>query len=482
MSRVTSTKLNMTSRLGLLDGPHDVLPPPTGPPGTTMRLHLFLLPFLGCSTFEEASEPDASSEELATDSYPDSDPHDGANADWTVLSAGRQHSCGIRYDGTLWCWGEGEYGRLGNNSTTSSPVPVQVLAADGGAGWSDWTTVSAGGFHTCGRRTNGTLWCWGHWRVVGDGSADGERATPSQVLQSGASIGGATWSDWTLVSAGSDHTCGLRANGTLWCWGYGSDGRRGDGSTVEDRATPAQVLQTGASVGGAAWSDWTAVSAGAWHTCGLRADGTLWCWGDGDNGQRGDGTRSDRRTTPAQVLASDAPEGGAAWSDWTTVSAGGFHTCGRRADGTLWCWGYGHHGQRGDGSTSNNRDTPSSVLQASEGGATWSDWTTVSAGHDFTCGHRTDGTLWCWGYGAYGRRGDGGTSWEHPIPAQVLESEASEGGAAWSDWTTVSAGRDHACGRRSDESFWCWGYGRFGQRGDGSTSWTRTTPIEVLGL
>jgi alpha-tubulin suppressor-like RCC1 family protein len=419
----------------------------------------------------------------------------GVTSCWTEVSAGETHTCARRMDGTLYCWGAGASGQRGDGSeSTSLATPTRVLppAEVGGSPWADWAEVSAGGSHTCGRRSNGTLWCWGAGASGqrGDGTTTAIRSTPMQVVAAGEPPGGATWSDWTAVHAFATHTCGRRSNGTLWCWGDGGNGRRGDGTTTATRSTPIQVLAAGAAAGGATWSDWLGVSPGsrANLACALRAGGTLWCWGTGSLGQRGDGTTSATRSTPIQVLAENQTAGGSTWTDWTAVAAGDSHSCGRRTNGTAWCWGAQAYGRLGDGDSDLDANgvpvwsvvlAPTKVLQSGEapGGLAWSDWTALAVGTGHACGLRTGGTLWCWGAGNLGQRGDGTTDLARATPIQVV---ATGVGAPWSDWTAVTAGSVHTCGIRSNGTLWCWGTGTQGRRGDGTTTMTQSVPSKVI--
>jgi alpha-tubulin suppressor-like RCC1 family protein len=426
----------------------------------------------------------------------------GQSQCWTHVAAGSGHSCARLPSGALRCWGYGEQGQLGDGTTDGARLtPTRVLAANeepGGAEWNDWTAVAGGFNQNCGLRADGGLWCWGEtsWGQLGDGVGalyGIARTTPIQVLAFGEEAGGAVWSDWQAVAGGDAATCGLRANGTLWCWGGNSNGQLGAGIEAgwDAQLTPVQVVAAGVPAGGARWSDWQAVTFRIGHACGLRAGGTLWCWGQRSSGRLGDGyesSTSDSRNTPVQVLAADEPMGGAAWNDWVTVAAGGTSTCGIRAGGTLWCWGNGTDGRRGDGTTTANRGTPTQVLAAGEsaGGAAWSDWTHVAVGGSgysvtgHACGIREDGTLWCWGTGNRGQRGDGTTNATRTTPVQVLAAGESAGGAAWNDWTAVATGGSHTCGLRANGTLWCWGAGLAGARGDGDTTLERTTPIRVL--
>ena len=410
---------------------------------------------------------------------------------WVQAAAGSTHTCGIRGDGSLWCWGEAANGKLGNGSSTgnqSSPVRVQASGGNGETPWTDWIAIAAGGTHTCGLRSNGTAWCWGDGANGrrGDAATTATRNTPVQVLAAGETAGGTTWSDWKTIAAGPDHTCGVRSTGSAWCWGSGASGQLGDGNTAATRSTPAQVL---AVVGTETpWTDWSALTMGSAHTCGHRTTGSLWCWGSGTDGLRGDGVdnagAAGRRTRPVQVLASGQVEGGNAWSDWDQIASGDAHSCGLRSDGTAWCWGVGQYGRLGDGkgAAADVALVPVQVLAggASEGGATWNDWVSVVASSGtFSCGIREGGSLWCWGGGGNGKLGNGNVGPDQLSPVRVLAEGASEGGQAWSDWKSVVAGVAHACGIRTDGSLWCWGRGSSGERGDGTTEASRGTPVKV---
>jgi len=166
-------------------------------------------------------------------------------------ASGSEHSCAIKDDGTLWCWGANGLGQLGDDSVTLRPSPVQIGVA------SDWSTIATGRNHTCGIRA-GELYCWGvnHEYQLGDGT-DLRRRVPTRV---------GTESDWTHIGCGELHSCGVRA-GELWCWGLGTSGQLGTASTRSQR--PARL-------GGSLWSN---VATGWAFTCGIRDDGTLHCAG-----------------------------------------------------------------------------------------------------------------------------------------------------------------------------------------------------------
>ncbi len=350
-----------------------------------------------------------------------------AAGDWLDVAVGDGHTCAIKADNGLWCWGDNGYGELGNGSLTSSTTPIAV----GGA--SDWTQVRAGVSHTCGIRANGSLWCWGgnYTGQVGDGTTTA-RSTPTQVGTSTA---------WTSLSAGSYHNCALRTDGSLWCWGSSGFGQIGDGSVFEDVLTPTQI---------GAGATWKSVDAGDRHTCAVRTNGTLWCWGTDRRGVLGIGNSPGTGQTealPVQVGTS---------TDWSTASAGGTHTCGLRTSGALWCWGEGLSGQIGDNATT-ARWSPVRV-------GTETSWQQVTTGDTHTCARKANTTLWCWGNNFAGSLGLGPSDTNNrDEPAQVGWATAWETG-----WTTVVAGGYTTCGLR-DGSLYCWGDNDEGQVGDGTT-------------
>jgi len=115
-------------------------------------------------------------------------PKSAGSDGWLTVDGGQDHSdtpftCGIRLDGTLWCWGNNDYGQLGNGNTTAQNYPVPV------SGGYTWTHISAGMEHACGVRTDGVAMCWGGGGIgeLGNGTNTGTQSTPVVVS------GGHTW-------------------------------------------------------------------------------------------------------------------------------------------------------------------------------------------------------------------------------------------------------------------------------------------------
>ncbi len=360
---------------------------------------------------------------------------------WQYVAVGAEHSCGIKTDGTMHCWGVGTNGRRGDNATSATQsTPVAVVVT--GSVPDTWTSVAAGAAHTCGIGTDNTAWCWG----AGGSGRRGDNTTSASSVPLAVDVTATIPDTWLSISAGDSHTCGIGTDATLWCWGSGGNGRRGDSSTASSNI-PDAVTVTGSIP-----DTWKQVSAGGSHTCGIGANDTAWCWGLGDSGQRGDGTQTQNRTSPIAV------SGGGTWK--YIAASNNNHTCGIRNDDTTECWGINSNGALGEGTTS-YRYSPTTI---SDGGT----WSRLSGGAEFTCGIKLDGSLTCWGEPSYGQLGRG---------SAFFTARHVAGGQKWKK---VVAGYKHLCAIRSDDTMWCWGPNGYGELGDGTTT-PSSNPVQVSG-
>jgi alpha-tubulin suppressor-like RCC1 family protein len=315
---------------------------------------------------------------------------------WKQVSAGSNHVAAIKTDGTLWTWGFGTNGRLGNGTLFNRSTPVTTFA-----GGTNWRQVSVGG-NTVAIKTDGTLWTWGSGSVgqLGNGATTGNISTPVTTF-----VGG---SNWKQVSAGSVCITAIKTDGTLWTWGTGSNGRLGNGFTAGTISTPAITFAGG--------TNWKQVSAGGDHVAAIKTDGTLWTWGLASLGRLGNARFSGITSTPVTVFG-----GG---TNWKQVACGGYHTAAIKTDGTLWVWGDCSSGRLGTGATADIRSTPITTFA---GGTNWKQ---VSCGDAFISAIKTDGTLWTWGSGSTGQLGDNTT---------LIRSTPITTFAGGTNWKQVSA-------------------------------------------
>jgi alpha-tubulin suppressor-like RCC1 family protein len=261
---------------------------------------------------------------------------------WKQASVNTNQTAAIKTDGTLWTWGSGSNGQLGNGATTGNiSTPVTTFA-----GGTNWKQVSCGDDYTVAIKTDGTLWTWGSGvnGVLGNGATTGTTSTPVTTFAGGT--------NWKQVSAGSVHTAAIKTDGTLWLWGASGAGRLGNGATTGSISTPVTTFAGG--------TDWKQVSAGDSHTATIKTDGTLWTWGDAINGKHGNAVTGGIISTPITTFS-----GG---TNWKQVSVGFLHTAAIKTDGTLWTWGGAPTGRLGNGATTGNISTPVTTFA---GGTNW---------------------------------------------------------------------------------------------------------------
>ncbi|NCU42105.1 MAG: RCC1 repeat-containing protein, partial [Candidatus Moranbacteria bacterium] len=390
------------------------------------------------------------------------------------ISAGTDHTCATKTDGTAYCWGYNTYGRLGDNTTIDRYTPVQVLGVNASGFLENVSQISVGSAHTCATKTDGTAYCWGSNSSgrLGDNTTT-SKYTPVQIKNAGATFL-EPLSQSQKVSAGGlpynsqeSSSCTVREDSTVWCWGDNQYGQLGDGST-EMRQGAVQVK----GVGGVGYlSDIVEITRGSYHTCATKTDGTAYCWGRNDYGRLGDNTQT-QRLTPVQVKG----VGNVGFlENVAQISAGNQHTCSLKTDGTAYCWGYNQSGQLGDNTTT-SRYTPIQV-KGVDGVGFLENVSWISLGESHTCAMKTDGTAYCWGSNSSGQLGDNTTT-SKSTPVQVL---GVGGSGNLSGVSLISSGYRHACATKTDGTAYCWGYNQSGQLGDNTTT-SRYTPIQVLGV
>ena len=342
---------------------------------------------------------------------------------FAAVAVGRGSTYALRPNHRLYAWGRGDLGQLGSGSSTDSAIPILVTASD------RWRHLAAGATHVCSVVTGNELYCWGSNAKGQLGLGDlAQRNTPTRLDSA---------IPFDQVAAEGQSTCAIDRDGALYCWGDNAAGQLGLG--VEASTEVAMPRRVGAE------SDWTAIALGSGYGCGIRAPGTLHCWGTNSSARLGvgsnDGTLVERAPTR---IGTDA--------DWRSVNLGSEHACAIKADATVHCWGDNSHGQLGTG-TRVGATTPTVVGSAR--------WQQLALGDVHTCGIDVRGDLYCWGVAESGNaRG------ERLEPTAIATATPS---------VTIAARARTTCAITGDGTLQCWGDNSTGATGNSSDA-TVSTP------
>jgi alpha-tubulin suppressor-like RCC1 family protein len=367
---------------------------------------------------------------------------------WSSVTVGGAHTCAIRLDGTLYCWGANTSAQLGVGSARGScGRGKSACEASPRAVFSTmrFTAVSAGRGHTCAIASDRSLFCWGE-NLQFETAAEGVSFvnTPQPVLP------GVQFLD---VSAGGTHSCAVRTNGVVYCWGEGNLGALGRGDTVSS-VKPAPILSS---------ERFTRVRSGTWRSCGIALDGAAWCWGSEWDSNESGVDYFHQRLLPHRI--SGLPP-------LRDISVSTLTTCAVAVDGTSYCWEANGFAQLGNGTT-----TPTGVPSPVLTGARFS---SVSAGIIQSCGLGDDGLALCWGNNSFGQLGV-------PRPGEQCGDARLECSrtpiAVFGEqyFTSVVTGfGNHSCGVTTATALLCWGLGSNGQLGDGYTRDRQSLPVAVL--
>ena len=230
------------------------------------------------------------------------------------------------------------------------------------------------------------------------------------------------------IAAGRSHSCAITSLGAVYCWGDNNHGQLGDGHKPTDAATAVPVSPAGGLTGTA-----VQVDAGDAHTCALDYYGQAFCWGDNGSGQLGVGG-----TTDAAVPTFVA---GLTGRTLVEITTGADHSCALDDQGAAWCWGANAHGQLGVPALPGGATTP--VRVSTSTGMT-GPLVDIAAGGDTTCAETSAGAAWCWGDNGHGQLGDGTTA-DRILPGPVPLTGVRQIAAGGHPTCSVDAAGDVSC-------------------------------------
>jgi len=303
-------------------------------------------------------------------------PVSASSRTYKAISSGYQFACALTTAGKAYCWGKNHLGQLGNNdeSGADQDAPVAVYTD------LKFTSITAGYAHVCALTKTGTAYCWGYDGTgqLGNDDYSGMEVVPVAVV---------TDLKFKSISAGENHTCALTGTGAAYCWGYNIDGRLGNGDAPNDQHVPVAVETA---------LRFKSIAASSYHTCALTNAGVAYCWGANTSGQLGTGEAFlDEHDTPFPVDTD---------LKFASITGGTYHTCTLTKASIVYCWGDDEYGQLGDGA---NSDASAPVVMDISGVSGKIASIAAGSSAYSTCVVTTKGDVYCTGYGEYGVFGDG---------------------------------------------------------------------------
>jgi alpha-tubulin suppressor-like RCC1 family protein len=359
----------------------------------------------------------------------------GNSSNTRAIGSGSGYSCALTNLGGVVCWGENDWGQLGNGTTDDSSSPTSVSGLTSGV-----VAISVGSRHACALTTGGGVKCWGFDDSGDLGAAAPDTCSGQSCAQTPIGVTGLS-SGVTAIAAGGEFTCALTTGGGVKCWGANSYGELGIGSYPPySSATPVDVTGLTSGV--------TSIAAGENHACAVTSAGAAKCWGNNSNSVLGASTGSDCAgtcsTSPIEVTGLG--------SGVASMALGPSNSCALMSDGGLKCWGGNIVGVVGASCGGNTCATPVDVTGLSSGVAQ------VSVGFNTACALLTSGGVKCWGSRGNGQAGDGfvDTGFD-PAFSPVDVSGLSSG------VTALATGWSHTCVLTTSNGAKCWGKNDHGQ-------------------
>jgi len=306
----------------------------------------------------------------------------------TAIAAGFAHSLAVTSTGAVFNCGKNDDGELGDGGTTDSDVPVKVELSAG----TKVTAVVAGAGHSLAVTSSGAVLSWGLnlYGALGNGSMGGSSDTPVIVtLPAGTKV--------TAVAAGALHSLALTSTGGVFAWGFNADGELGDGTTTNSDVPVKVDIPAGTKV--------TAVATGGYYSLALTSTGSVFAWGYNSDGELGDGgtANSDvpvRVKVPGGAKVTAIAAGGSLYGVGEYVAGPG-HSLAVTSGGNVFAWGYNTDGELGDGGTANSH-VP--VRVKVPGGTKV---TAIAAGELQSLAVTSRGTVFAWGGNNFGQLGGG---------------------------------------------------------------------------
>ncbi len=400
-----------------------------------------------------------------------------------AVGVGINHACALLDSYAVKCWGDNDYGQLGQGDTDDrgdgpGEMGDELAPVDVGSGRVA-SMVTLGSLTSCVRLDDHTAKCWGNnaGAQLGQAHVDTLGDEPGEMGDSLPAISLGTGRIATSVVAGTGHACALLDDGTVKCWGANTSGQLGLGNTTARIQMGNSLTAVDLGAGRTA----TAIAAKGNNTCALLDDGTVKCWGNNSNGQLGQGSRANLGDGPGEMGDNLPPIALGTGRTATAIAAGSSFMCGLLDDHSVKCWGWNAYGMLGQGSTATLGDGPGEMgddLPAVNVG-TGRTAIGISAGSQHACALLDDHSVKCWGFNADGGLGLGHTNHIGDGPGEMGDNLPPVDLGTSRTATAVSAGGIETCAVLDDASVKCWGSNFDGQLGQGSTDSIGDQPGEM---
>ncbi|WP_445339124.1 RCC1 domain-containing protein [Bifidobacterium sp. ESL0822] len=394
-------------------------------------------------------------------------------------------SLAVGSDGNAYAWGSNSYGRLGDGTAAQRTTPVLVKKPDRKT-YPDlpedftYVQVSAGHYHSLALGSDGYVYAWGYNSSgqLGNNSSSSSYV-PVRVRDPASPNDASKGLKAIQVSAGDYHSLALGSDGYAYAWGDGSYGKLGNNSRSSSYV-PVRVRDPASPNDASKGLKATQVSAGQNHSLAVGSDGYAYAWGDGSYGKLGNYSTSSS-SVPVRVRDPASPTDTSKGLKATQISAGYGHSLAVGSDGYAYAWGLNdYYHQLGNNSSSNSsvpvrvRD-PASPTDTSKGLKA----TQVSAGQEHSLAVDKDGNAYAWGDNDNGQLGIKGSGSPYPYPMKVLSSVQSTSAAGpWMRAVQITAGDHHSLAIGTDGNTKAWGSNSDGRLGDGTTN-TKWAPVPV---
>ncbi len=396
-----------------------------------------------------------------------------------TLGNGDRSCAVISPTGTVKCWGDNALGEMGlGTAGTDSLTPTAITKDIDSSPFADVDDLALGGWHTCARKKNGKVFCWGQDQsgAIGDNSVDpnGTRGpvTSPQPLALGSFV---AMQGSPALAAGYGSTCAIDSTGKVNCWGWNGPAQLGHDPSTDPSCSWLYAAGTKCNGGPVAVIDNSPftngnvqqVTSGENMSCVRTAGANVFCFGE----RSWFGTPAGGNPAPVEVMTNAGLT--QPLTNVAKIASGPKTICALTTAQSVYCAGFDAFGQTGNtGGTSYNYATQISNLTGVKD---------ISGGETHFCAVKLDGSVWCWGNNNEGQLGtgstDGGIS-SNPVPTQVV---GLNGQGTLANAVSVACGYAHSCALLKDGSVWCWGQNNHGQLGDGTTT-DRASPAPVQGL